>query len=218
LRAPAASWLVSIVHFVHRSPAREIGGLDRAGILPGEASKQRTAMPDGKDRSGADDRLFRLAGFAALGAGALRIVSALIPFESGSLGLEALYAAIDVGLLFGTIGICLDHRGALGPVGLTGAAVLLCGVASIVGPDTTFLGVDTYAVGVRIIALGVVLTCVPLILARRMMLGAALLVLSVAVGGVGPFVGLGDVAWTAAGVLFGGGYCAGGWDVIRRHW
>ena len=169
-----------------------------------------------RDETGTTALLFRCAGAAAILAGALRIASVFIPYVKDSLRLEAFYGVIDLGLLFGTMGIYLDHKDDLGIVGLAGFAILLSGIASIVGPDAPFLGADMYAIGLQIIALGSVVLSVALLRARRFVVTAVLFVGSVAAAAAGPAIGLGALAWPIAGALFGGAYLAAGLRLVRR--
>ena len=160
--------------------------------------------------------LVNCAGSAALIAGVLRIASTFIPYSTDSISLEVLYAVIDLGLLFATIGIYLDNKNELGLAGLAGFTILISGIASIVGPDAHFLGADIYGFGVQVIALGSVVLSVSLLRARRLMGTASLFVASVAIGILGTLSALGDWAWTIAGLLFGSAYVFAGLHMLRR--
>ncbi|BCW88846.1 hypothetical protein sos41_19900 [Alphaproteobacteria bacterium SO-S41] len=160
--------------------------------------------------------LYRGAGGAALLAGVLRIASAFIPYAPDQAALETVFGLVDLGLLFGTIGIYLADRDALGLAGLAGFVVLLSGIASIVGPDSVFLGVNTYAVGVNVIAAGAVILAVQWLRTGRLTTSALTLISSVAIGGIGPVAGLGGASFVAAGVLFGIAYAAAGLHLLRR--
>lgn len=58
--------------------------------------------------------LIRLAGIAAILGGALRMVSAFIPYVPDSAPLEVFYLVIDLALLFGLIGGSARVTGRLG--------------------------------------------------------------------------------------------------------
>lgn len=160
--------------------------------------------------------LYRGAGVAAMLAGVLRIVTSFIPYAPDQAALEAVFALVDLGLLFGTIGVYLVDRDALGLAGLVGFVVLMSGIASIVGPDGMYLGVSTYAVGVNVIAAGALILAVQWLRTGRLTTSALTLIGSVAIGGFGPAAGLGAPAFVAAGVLFGIAYAAAGTHLLRR--
>lgn len=157
----------------------------------------------------------RIAGFAALAAGALRIASAFIPYVPDSLALEALYAAIDVALLFATIGIALAAWPRLNRVGQAGAGVLLAGIASIIGPDAVVHGVSTYQVGLGVIALGSVLLALVLLRAGLFRPTAWGWIAAAGLGVTGTLARSPEAAMMA-GVAFGFAYLAAGIRLVRR--
>lgn len=98
--------------------------------------------------------LIRLGGLAAALAGALRIISAFVPYSKNSVGLELFYLVIDVLLLLGLLGIYGYQHAQVGVTGLLGFLAALSGTSLIVGPDGTLGGVDIYVAGSLLISLG----------------------------------------------------------------
>ena len=76
-----------------------------------------------------DDRaLYRLAGFAAVAGGLLRIGTSFLVWDSTLVWQEALADGIDVLLLFGFMGIYLARRTALGWAGLAAFVLAAPGI------------------------------------------------------------------------------------------
>ncbi|MCG8403325.1 MAG: hypothetical protein MJA84_17270 [Firmicutes bacterium] len=161
--------------------------------------------------------LIRLAGLAAILGGALRIVSAFIPYVPDSAPLEAFYLVIDLALLFGLIGVYARVAGRLGGVGLAGFVVAAGGIAGIVGPDPVAFGIATYQVGVVAISMGLVVLAGQMLRVRAGgRVAPGLWLSAVAVGLLGGAVGWPQAGFVVAGVLFGGGFVAAGWRAWRR--
>lgn len=148
---------------------------------------------------------------AAVGgvAGALRIVSAFVPYSANSLPLEAFYAVIDLGLLFGTIAVYLYVAQRVGWLGVTGFVVAAAGLASIVGPDGHLFGVDMWRLGVVVISVGLGMftlslhrNCPDMRVPVRLWGAYLLAFIFTALGMTGTFGGM------LGGVLFGTGYVA----------
>ncbi|MGE0740974.1 MAG: hypothetical protein AB7O98_06490 [Hyphomonadaceae bacterium] len=164
------------------------------------------------------DILFRLAGWAAILGGALRIF-AVFPWTSDPISLEWLYTGIDVLLLFGLIGIYLAHAGALGFLGLASFAVGVAALSFIGGPDADPFGFSTYQEGATVLALALVgLSLAWLRAGVRPLWAPGAWFASVIAAGVLamlpaplPSYGLG-----AAGALFGAGFMLAGLDLARR--
>lgn len=152
-------------------------------------------------------RLMAGGAWAGTVGGALRIVSAFIPYVPYSPGLELLYGAIDIGLLFGLLAVYLFAAEAVGAVGLAGFVVALTGLASIVGPDGHAFGIDFYLLGSAVYVLG--LTALAVQLVRRCALVAAgwLWLVAAAFGAVFA-VAAAAPALVVSGVMLGLGYIA----------
>ena len=132
-----------------------------------------------------DRTLLRLAGAAAVLAGAIRIAVSFMPWGHTVMD-ELVASTIDVLLLFGLMGIYLAQRAALGWFGLAAFALAETGIASIIGPDTVSFGIDTYQAGVAAISIGLAWLSVVMLLKRAGPAAAAvcwiasLIVLSIA--------------------------------------
>lgn len=95
-------------------------------------------------------RLIALGRAGAVVGGSLRIVAAFVPYDPKLVWLEGLYAAIDIGLLFGLIALYLVHADRIGRSGLALFALALVAMASIIGPDAKSFGVDWYMAGASV--------------------------------------------------------------------
>jgi hypothetical protein len=163
------------------------------------------------------DQLFRLAGAAAIAGGAMRIVASF-PLIDDAAMLEWLYAAIDVLLLFGLIGIYLARAGRLGFLGLASFGVAVAALSFIGGPDADPFGFSTYQEGATALAIAMVgLSIAWLRVGERPFAAPACWFGSIIAAGVlgmlpdpAPSYGL-----AAAGVLFGAGFVSAGLDLIR---
>jgi hypothetical protein len=91
--------------------------------------------------------LARFGGFAAIIAGGLRILTAMIPYDPDSASQELLFSVIDVGLLFGIFSVYLFCADRTRRAGLVSFVVAITAIASIVGPDSTRFGIDFYRFG-----------------------------------------------------------------------
>ncbi len=150
--------------------------------------------------------LIHVGGVCALVGGTLRVGSAFIPYAADSAPLEALYAAIDITLLFALIAVYLANADAVGGWGLAFFIVALAALASIVGPDTTAFGVDFYQIGAAVFALALAGLSIQLLRARAAMIAAGLWIACAVLGvyRVGGIRGDGERAR-----LHGRGCCAG---------
>ncbi|HYD87074.1 MAG TPA: hypothetical protein VEA80_06350 [Vitreimonas sp.] len=163
-------------------------------------------------------QLFRLAGATAISGGALRIFTAF-PLVSDAVTLEWLYAAIDVLLLFGLIGVYLARAAKLGFLGLAGFAVAVASLSFIGGPDSDPFGFSTYEQGAATLAIAMVGLSIAWVRAGERpyapplcWFGSVLAIgVLAALPAPGPSYGL-----AAAGVLFGAGFVFAGWNLLRR--
>ena len=161
-----------------------------------------------------DFALLRLAGIASVAAGATRIGTSFLVWDSTAVWQELLATGIDVLLLFGLMGAYLAHRAALGWAGLLAFVLAEAGIASIVGPDTVKFGVDTYLAGVHAISIGLALLGIVMLTARVEVLAAVCWIASLCVGLAGGFVGFATEAFMIGGILFGLGFVAAGISLL----
>lgn len=162
-------------------------------------------------------QLFRLAGVAAIAGGLLRIFASF-PLIEDRVTLEWLYAAIDVLLLFGVIGIYLVRADRLGFLGLASFGVSVAALSFIGGPDADPFGFSTYQEGATALAIAMVGLSIAWLRARERPLTApACWFLSVIAAGVMAMLPepLPSYGIAAAGVLFGLGFVSAGWDLLR---
>jgi hypothetical protein len=165
---------------------------------------------------------YRFAAIAALVAGALRVgtavVTVFVPWRAGVWWLELVTLVIDLGLLFGLMGVFIAARDRLRAWGIAAFVVTEAGIASIVGPDTVAFGIDTYQVGVVVISLGLCLFAVALITARvPVRLAAPLWIASTLVAVAMMAAGWGETGFTVGGVLFGLGFVAAGFALWPQY-
>lgn len=164
------------------------------------------------------DQLFRLAGGGAIAGGAARIFSAF-PLLTDPTTLQWLYAAIDVLLLFGLMGVYLVRANKLAMLGLASFAVSVAALSFIGGPDADVFGFSTYEHGAATLAIGMVGLSIAWLRAGERPLGPPLCWFAsiLAAGLLGRLPApLPDYAFMAAGVLFGAGFAWAGWDLLRR--
>ncbi len=172
----------------------------------------RAADPAAEAASG---EIVSVGAVAAIVGGGLRVVSSFIPYRDGSAGLEALYAVIDLSMLFGLTAIYLHLASRIGRIGLVAFIIAIAGLASIVGPDAKAFGVDFYQVGALVMMLGLGVFAVQT-LRRGLMAAPAIIwlasvVLVLAASAAGSAVGV-----LVAGVALGAGFVLAGLGVLRR--
>ncbi len=153
--------------------------------------------------------------WAGIAGGILRIVSAFIPYAPDQAWLEALYGAIDLGMMFGLLAAYLFAAEAVGTVGQGGFVVALAGLASIVGPDAHAFGIDFYLLGSAIFMLGLAALAVQLARRRVMIVAGALWVVAAAAAVIFALTAL-RPALALSGVALGLGYVAAGRAIIAR--
>ncbi len=164
---------------------------------------------DPSDSGGMIRRFVTYGSRAGVVGGGLRIIAAFIPYAPDQAWLEGLYAAIDIGMLFGLVAAWLLAADAVGMVGLGGFAVALIGLASIIGPDSPAFGIDFYLLGSGIFMLGLTGLSIQLV-RRRVLVAAGGLWLGAAGAGVIFALSSADAALVASGVLLGLGYLVAG--------
>lgn len=159
--------------------------------------------------------LYRLAGFAAVLGGALRIGSAFSLIHD-AVTLEWLYTAIDVLLLFGLIGIYLSRASRLGFLGLASFAIAVAALSFIGRPDADPFGFSTYEQGAATLAVALIGLSIAWVQAGERPLAAPLCWFGAAIAG--GFMGMlpapmPDYAFLVAGALFGAGFVSAGWPL-----
>jgi len=158
------------------------------------------------------ERMIGWGAGCAMTGGALRVVTTFIPWRAGNAGLEIVYAATDLGMLFALIAVGLAAARPLGRVGFACWAVALAGLASIVGPDPVAFGIDFYQLGagVFVLALGAMAV---VLLAQRTLRAASGLWAASAVLALASAAS--PLAFAAAGLVLGLGFIAAGWAMWR---
>lgn len=163
------------------------------------------------------ETLFKLSGAAAVLGGLARIFSAF-PLVQNDMTREALYAAIDILLVFGLIGIYLARASRLGIVGFTAFVLAMAGFSFIGGPDADVFGFSTYQEGAAVIAIAMVGISLAWLRAREKPLAAPLCwigsVIAVGVFNLLP-APLPSYGFAAAGALFGAGFIVAGLPLVR---
>lgn len=162
--------------------------------------------------------LFRLAGAAAIAAGALRI-AATFPLIQDPVALEWLYTAIDVLLLFGVIGIYLARAPRLGLLGLASFGVAVAALSFIGGPDADPFGFSTYQEGATTLAIAMVGLSIAWLRANERPLAAPIAwfgsIIAAGVLGMLPQP-LPNYGLAAAGILFGAGFVIAGLELLQN--
>ncbi len=155
--------------------------------------------------------LLGFGAFMAVAGGALRIISAYIPYVDGLVWLEFLYAVIDLLLLTGLVASYLSVALQLGWLGLITVFSAATGFASIVGPDPVRWGVDFYMLGAAVIAVSLAVLAVQLLWLGTMK-QAALYWLAALASGLLSLLASSPFAFSVAGMLLGLGFVAAGLD------
>ncbi|MEZ6023976.1 MAG: hypothetical protein R3C16_11305 [Hyphomonadaceae bacterium] len=165
------------------------------------------------------DVLYRLSGVAALLGGLARI-GAAFPLLSDPVALEWLYSAIDALLLLGLMRIYLIRASRLGFLGLASFVVGVGALSFIGGPDADPFGFSTYEQGAATLAIAMVGLSIAWLRGREKPYAPPLLWFgSVIIAGILAMLPtpMGDYGFIAAGVLFGAGFAAAGWDLARKR-
>ena len=162
-------------------------------------------------------QLLRFSGLAALLGGLGRMGSAL-PLPLDQTSLEALWTVIDILFTLGLIGIYLVRAEVLGFLGLASFVVAMAALSFIGGPDADVFGFSTYQEGAMTLAIAMVGLSIAWVRTGQKPLAPPLLWFGsvVAAGALGLAPAVAEYGFTAAGLLFGAGFAAAGWDLIRR--
>ncbi len=161
--------------------------------------------------------LLRFSGLAALLGGLGRMASAL-PLPLDQVSLEALWTIVDILFTLGLIGIYLVRAEQLGFLGLASFVVAMAALSFIGGPDTDVFGFSTYQEGAMTLAIAMVGLSIAWVRTGQKPIAPPLLWFSsiVAAGVLGMVPAVAEYGFMAAGLLFGAGFAAAGWDLIRR--
>ena len=158
--------------------------------------------------------LIRLGGAAAIVGGALRAMTAFIPYVPDSVWQEAVFAVVDIGLLFGLIALYCANAEALGRAGLFIWAIALAALASIVGPDARAFDIDWYFLGAAVFLLALGALAALMIVHRVSRLAAATWLGALAAGLIVP-TQFHDIAFLASGALLGLGFVFAGIELLN---
>lgn len=154
-------------------------------------------------------RLFlQASAFAALTAGAVRMGLSFVPWQTANVVHEGIAALVDLGFLFGFIGLYLETADRTGITGMVGFFLGLSGIACIVGPDAIAFGVDFYQLGGGLAVIGAGILSVQWIKTKNGPIASALLWLATFLAS------LASLSWPPlfplTGFLFGAGFLRGG--------
>jgi hypothetical protein len=161
--------------------------------------------------------LLRLAGCAAMVAGALRVAATFLPqATSTSTGLEWLYLVIDIAIAFALVGIYAYQHTESGVLGFIGFVLALAGTESIGGPDGNIGDVDVYRAGAALIGIGMLILAAGSVKAAKLPRYVPVLWIASTVIGLGSFAGIGGaLPFQMAGIAFGLGFVGAGLHLWR---
>ncbi len=160
------------------------------------------------------ERMIRWGAWCGMAGGALRVGSSFIPWHADDAPLEMLYAAIDLGMLFGLIAVGLAAGKALGRIGFAAWVIATAALASIVGPDPVAFGIDFYRLGAGVFVLALGAMGARLVW-RRTLTNAATLWLASAGLAIVAGATASPVAVVAAGITLGLGFVLAGRTLLR---
>jgi hypothetical protein len=159
--------------------------------------------------------LLRGLGLAAIAGGALRVVDSFTTHSLPAGTLAALYFATDVLLLLGIAGICWSRRATLGIAGVVGVATFVAGILLVHASALGVLGASGYQLAAAITLIGlVILSTESLLLRTGATASASLWLVAFVFGVVGVFGVMTPVMTILAGVAFGAGFVAAGFNVL----
>lgn len=162
-------------------------------------------------------QLLKFSGLAALAGGLGRMASPL-PLPLDQVSLEALWTTVDILFTLGLIGIYLVRAEALGFLGLASFVVAMAALSFIGGPDADVFGFSTYEEGAMTLAIAMVGLSIAWVRTGQKPLAPPLLWFGsvVAAGVLGMVPAASEFGFMAAGLLFGAGFAAAGWDLLSR--
>jgi hypothetical protein len=162
-------------------------------------------------------QLLRFSGLAA-GLGGLGRMASALPLPLDQASQEALWTVIDILFTFGLIGIYLVRAEALGFLGLAAFVVAMAALSFIGGPDADVFGFSTYQEGAMTLAIAMAGLSIAWIRTGQKPIAPPALWFGsiVAAGLLGMVPAAADYGFMAAGLLFGAGFVAAGWDLVSR--
>ncbi len=159
--------------------------------------------------------LIRAFGIAAVLGGALRAADSFAAqaFSAGTLA--SLYFVTDVFLLLGIAGVYLSRRATIGIAGTIGCAIFTLGILVVRAAAFGILGANGYQLGAAIALLGLAILSGETLLRRHGGTTSAVLwLVSLALGLVATFGIAPAMFMLAAGVAFGAGFVAAGFETL----
>lgn len=155
----------------------------------------------------------RVGGVSAVLGGLLRIVDTFTTEVLPQGTLAVLYFATDALLLAGIAGLWLQRRATLGLAGSAGLAIFVAGILAI---RVSAFGIGSYQLGATIALLGLAIYSLETLLRRNALVLAPVLWLVSLAAGIAATAGIAPLPMMAvAGVVFGAGFVAAGWQVLR---
>ncbi len=162
--------------------------------------------------------LIRLGGLAAVLAGILRVLSAVLPTTSPRI--MALYLVIDILLLISSIGLFEFQRLEAGIPGALAVLLQVLGALILMGRDLAILSDAFYPIGALTFAVGLDLFAITSWKAKTLPRWVLLLlILSTVIGPIGFFSPSVSILFAASGIVFGIGFASAGTAIClpRRH-
>lgn len=157
--------------------------------------------------------LFRAGGVSAVLGGLLRIVDTFTTEVLPQGTLAVLYFVTDMLLLAGVTSLWFKRRPMLGFAGTAGLAIFVFGILTI---RASAFGIGSYQLGATIALLGLAIYSLETLLRRNAAVLAPVLWLVSLAAGIAATAGLAPLPMMAvAGVAFGAGFVAAGWQVLR---
>jgi len=157
--------------------------------------------------------LFRAGGVSAVLGGLLRIVDTFTTDVLPQGTLAVLYFVTDMLLLAGVTSLWFKRRPMLGFAGTAGLAIFVFGILTI---RASAFGIGSYQLGATIALLGLAIYSLETLLRRNAAVLAPVLWLVSLAAGIAATAGLAPLPMmAAAGVAFGAGFVAAGWEMLR---
>jgi hypothetical protein len=159
--------------------------------------------------------LVRLAAFAAIAGGLLRVANGLFTASATPQMQQFAYFCTDVLLLLGLCGIYLTRSERLGVLGLVGFVTALVGILMVRSSALSLFGFSAYLAGASVTLFGVVMIAIAMLLKDSVpKLAPILWIISLLIGVAGLFPLAMSWGVTLAGVTFGAGFAAAGISLL----
>ena len=163
--------------------------------------------------------LIQVGALAAIAAGALRMVGALLPIDQASAGLAVLYLVTDVGIALGLIAWYFAQHASVGVWGSVGFLLGIVGV-EIIRSNGAIPGAGLYPPGALLLVVGINVVAYRAWRARRVPVWVlGLLICSAVAGPIGLVPGLGAF-FVLSGLAFGIGFAGVGavvWHDLKQR-